>query len=455
MSAVDALSTTDPTNAADAAQAPGPAHEPTVVTGIGVAAPNGLGTERFWAAALAGRGGIAELTRFDASASPSRLAGQITDFEAGEHLPGRLLPQTDVSTRYALAATAWALEDAGVHPESHPAPGRPADYDMGVVTANATGGFEFTHREFRKLWTQGPEFVSVYESFAWFYAVNTGQISIRHGMRGPGAALVAEQAGGLDALGHARRTIRGGTPLVIGGGVDSALDPWGWASQQAGGRVTRSTDPERAYRPFHPDADGYVPGEGGALLVLEAASSARRRGAPAVYGEIAGCASTFDPRPGSGRPPTLRRAAELALAEAGLAPGDIDVVFADAAGVPELDRAEAEAITGLFGPRGVPVAAPKVLTGRLYAGGGPLDVACALLAIRDGVIPAVPAATAGADPGAAGGLDLVTGEPRPARVRAALVLARGRWGFNSAVVVRAAPPLSSSAAPSRDERIHP
>lgn len=401
-----------------------------LVTGIGVAAPNGLGLEEYWRAVLDGRSGIAPLTRFDTSRHhQGALAGQITGFTAADHLPGRLLPQTDVSTRLALAATDWALADAGITPGTLP------DYEMGVATANALGGFEFTHREFRKLWSQGPEYVSVYESFAWFYAVNTGQISIRNGMRGPSVALVAEQAGGLDALGHAARTVRGGTSLVVGGGVDSALDPWGYASQLAGGLVSTEPDPARAYLPFDAAASGYVPGEGGALLIVESAGTARDRQAPRVHGEIAGYASTFDPRPGSGRPPALGRAAEQAIAAAGLTPADIGVVFADAAGVPDLDRAEAAAISGLFGPRGVPVTAPKALTGRLYAGGGPLDVATALLALRDGLIPATAHTT---DVPADYGIDLVLGEARAVPLTAALVLARGRHGFNSAVVVRTA-----------------
>jgi act minimal PKS chain-length factor (CLF/KS beta) len=400
------------------------------VTGLGVVAPGGLGAEEYWQATLAARGAISRITRFDAAAYPAQLAGQVLGFDAAEHLPSRLLPQTDVSTRLALVAADWALADAEVDPAAL------TDYDMGVVTSNAAGGFEFTHREFDKLWSQGPKTVSVYESFAWFYAVNTGQISIRHGFRGPSSALVAEQAGGLDAVGHARRTVRRGTPLVLTGGVDSALDPWGWVSQLAGGLVSRASDPRRAYLPFDEQACGYVPGEGGAMLVLEDARAARARGARQVYGEIAGYASTFDPPPGSRRPPGLRRAAELALADAHVAPDEVDVVFADAAGVRELDRPEAEAIAGLFGPHAVPVTAPKSRIGRLYSGGGPVDVATALLAIRDGVVPPTAGTTVVPEDY---GLDLVLEAPRAARIATALVLGRGRWGFNSAVVVRRVP----------------
>lgn len=399
----------------------------TVITGLGVVAPNGTGTELFWDALLNGRSAITKLSRFDVERYPVQLAGEIREFDTAQFLPSRLLPQTDVSTRLALIAAAWALEDAKVDTQAMP------DYDMGVVTANALGGFEFTHREFRKLWTQGPQTVSVYESFAWFYAVNTGQISIRHGLRGPSSALVAEQAGGLDALGHARRTIRRGTPLVVSGGVDSAFDPWGWVSQIATGRLSHRTDPNRAYLPFDADANGCVPGEGGALLVLEDSDSALRRAATQVYGQISGYASTFDPAPDCGRPPGLRRAIEMALADAGVQAGEVDVVFADAAGVPELDRQEAEAIREVFGPDAVPVTAPKSGTGRAYSGGGPLDVVSAVLSIRDDVIPPTIGTT---DVPEDYGIDLVIGEPREVDVTTALVLARGLWGFNSAVVVQ-------------------
>ena len=401
-------------------------NDPVVVTGLGVIAPNGVGTEEHWKATLDGRCGIAPIEEFADAGYPVRLAGQVRDFDVEGRLPGRLLPQTDRVTRLALVAAEWALTDAAVDPGGLP------EYDTGVVTSNASGGFAFTHTEIQKLWTRGPQYVSVYESFAWFYAVNTGQISIRHGLRGPGGVVVAEQAGGLDAIGHARRTLRRGTRLMVTGGVESSFDPWGWVSHLAGGRLSTRTDPAVAYRPFDADADGYLPGEGGAILVTELASTAERRGATS-YGEIAGYAATFDPRPGSDRPPGLARAIRLALDDAGLRPADVDVVFADAAGVPELDRAEAAAITDVFGPHGVPVTAPKALVGRLYSGGPPLDVVAAVLSMRDGVLPPTAATTDVPD---AYRLDVVLGEPRTATVRTALVLARGKGGHNAALVVR-------------------
>jgi minimal PKS chain-length factor (CLF/KS beta) len=398
-----------------------------VVTGIGLAAPTGLSLADHWAATLDGRSGLGLVEDFDAAAYPSRVVGRAHGFVDAERIPSRLLPQTDRVTRLALHAAREALLDAGVDP----ADGFD-EYRMGVVLSNGQGGFAFTHGEFRKLWSQGPEYVSVYESFAWFYACNTGQISIRHALRGPSAALVGDQAGGLDAIGVARRAVRRGTALVLTGGLDSALDPWGYASQLAPGETSRSNEPGRAYLPFAAAASGSVPGEGGAVLVLEDAAAAAAAGRPA-YGSISGYCATFDPAPGSGRPPALERAVRGAIADAGLRPADVDVVFADATGVPERDTAEARALVSVFGLRGVPVTAPKTLTGRLCAGGGPLDAATALLALRAGVIPPTGHREA---PAAQHGIDLVQ-RARTGALRHALVLARGRGGFNSALLVSA------------------
>ncbi|MCS0602254.1 ketosynthase chain-length factor [Streptomyces sp. LP11] len=406
------------------APSPSPATRPgtAVVTGIGVAAPNGFGTAAWWAAVLRGESGIGPITRFDASGYPVRLAGEVPGFVAADHVSSRLLPQTDRVTRLSLAVAREALDDAGVDPAGLP------DYGAGVVTASSAGGFEFGQRELQALWSRGSRYVSAYQSFAWFYAVNTGQISIRHGLRGPSGAVVSEQAGGLDAVAQARRQIRRGTPLMITGGVDSALCPWGWAAHLADGRLSTADDPAVAFLPFDAGARGHVVGEGGALFVLEEAEAARERGA-AVYGSIAGCAATFD-ADGSAH---LADAARLALADAGVTRHDIDVVFADAAGDRAADRAEAAAIAGLFGRFGVPVTAPKSMAGRLLAGGASLDLAAALLALRDQVIPPTTGTRRPADDCP---IDLVTGAPRRGvRLRTALVLARGQGGFNAAAVV--------------------
>ncbi len=402
-----------------------------VVTGLGVVAPTGLGATAHWDAVLAGRSGIGEITRFDASRYPVHIAGEVPGFHAADHVPTRLVVQTDRFTHLALAASAMALADAGLGPAEL---AELNDYELGVITSSSTGGAEFGQREIQALWRDGPDHVGTYMSIAWFYAATTGQVSIRHGLRGPCSVVAAEQAGGLDALGQARRMLEDGARLVLAGGTDASLSPYGLVAQLSNGRLSRCDDPARAYLPFDQRACGYVPGEGGAMFVLEGPEGYRERGGRGWYGEILGYAATFDPAPTSGRPPALRRAIETALRNACLDPADIDVVFADAAGVPELDRAEVSALVEVFGPEAVPVTAPKTMTGRLYAGGAALDVATALLALRTQVIPPSPGVDRLADGYA---LDLVRHEPRAVALRTALVVARGHGGFNAALIVAA------------------
>lgn len=405
-----------------------------VISGLGIVAPNGVGADDYWAATLAGTSGIGPITRFDPASYPVRLAGEVTDVDAAARIPARLAVQTDRWTHLGLFAAELALADAQADLTTMP------EYELAVVTASSSGGTEFGQREISKLWQQGPGYVGAYQSIAWFYAATTGQISIRHQMRGPCGVIATEQAGGLDALGHARRLLRSDARLVITGGTDASLCPYGLVAQLATGRLSACADRARAYLPFDTAACGYLPGEGGAILIVEESEAVSARGGPEPYGKLAGYAAGFDPAPRAGREPALRRVITAALADAGLSPQDIDVVFADASGVPELDAAEARAISDVFGQQGVPVTAPKVLTGRLYGGGAALDVATALLALRHAVIPATPGVRDLA--AACRQLDLVTAGPRPLAqdgppTVSALVLARGYGGFNAAVVLSA------------------
>lgn len=406
-----------------------------VVTGIGVVAPTGIGVEEHWRSVLAGKSGIGRIRRFDPSSYPTQLAGEVAGFATEQLVPARLAPATDRWTHLAFAAADLALADAAVDPAQF------GEYEMSVVTASSSGGTDFGQREMDRLYNNGPDWVSAYQSIAWFYAATTGQLSIRHGMRGPCGVFCSEQAGGLDAIGQARRLLRAESRLVVTGGTDSSLCPYGLTAQLATGKLSSVDDPLRAYLPFDADASGYLPGEGGAILVVEHDGGA---GVGSRWGTIDGYAAGFDPRPGSGRPPALQRVIEQALDDAGLSRADIHVVFADAVGFPADDIAEATAITAVFGPNGVPVTAPKTLTGRLY-GGAALDVATAFLALRDQVVPHTVGPT-GPAPGME--IDLVVDAPRPAALDAALVLARGEGGFTSALVIRRAhPPTSDRPQP--------
>jgi 3-oxoacyl-(acyl-carrier-protein) synthase len=405
-----------------------------VITGLGVVAPNGIGTENWWTATKAGTNGIRRIESFDPSSYPSQLAGEVDGFDAADYIDQRLIVQTDRWTHMALAATQMALEDAQFDPTAEGAD----PYRMSVITSSSSGGNEFGQKEIQNLWGKGPLFVGAYQSIAWFYAATTGQIAIKYGMKGPCGVVVQEGAGGLEALWHSRRNIIRGVDFVVSGGTEAPIGPYALTCQLTNGRLSSESEPAAAYRPFDAAANGYVPGEGGAIIIVEDREHASRRGAPHVYGEVAGYGATNDahhPKQSPSDGTQLARAMRLALERAGVGPDDVDAVFADAAGVPEADAAEAQAINDVFGGRDVPVTAPKTMVGRLYAGGAALDVAAALLAMRDGVLPP----TTNLDTPADGcELAFVTGGARDTQLDTVLVNSRGFGGFNGALVLRRA-----------------
>ncbi|WP_329192360.1 MULTISPECIES: ketosynthase chain-length factor [unclassified Streptomyces] len=399
------------------------------VTGIGVIAPNGLNADAFWKATREGINVLGRITREGCDHLPLRVAGEVRAFEPATAVEERFLVQTDRFTHFAMAAADSALEDAQL---GQSATGE-APFSVGVVTAAGSGGGEFGQRELQQLWGKGSRFVGPYQSIAWFYAASTGQISIRRGFKGPCSVVAADEAGGLDALAHAARAVRRGTDVIVAGSTEAPLAPYSMVCQLGYPELSTEGDPDRAYRPFTSAACGFVPAEGGAMLVVEEEDAARERGA-AVRAVVAGHAATFTgascweaSREG------LARAIDGALAEAGCAPEEVDVVFADALGLPEADRAEALAIADALGRHGrrVPVTAPKTGIGRGYCAAPVLDAAAAVLAMEYGIIPPTPNIF-----DICHDLDLVTTRARAAELRTALVLSRGLMGSNSALVLR-------------------
>jgi minimal PKS chain-length factor (CLF/KS beta) len=304
-----------------------------------------------------------------------------------------------------------------------------------VVTAAGSGGGEFGQRELQRLWGDGPRFVGPYQSIAWFYAASTGQISIRGGFKGPCGVVASDEAGGLDAIAHARGNIRRGTDAVVVGAAEAPLAPYSMVCQLGYQELSQEADPERAYLPFTADACGFVPAEGGGMLIVEEETAALRRGAR-VRAVVAGHATTFTGTRDRARSREgLAAAIRGALRDATCAPDDVDLILADALGTPEADRAEALAIADALGTYAerVPVTAPKTGYGRAYCGGAVLDVITAVLALEQGIVPPTPNVQA-----VCHDLDLVTGRARFAGPRTALVLSRGLMGSNSALVLRSA-----------------
>ncbi|WP_329214408.1 ketosynthase chain-length factor [Streptomyces sp. NBC_00683] len=404
-------------------------HRRSVITGIGVVAPNGTGAGTFWKQTQEGVSVLDMVSREGCENLPLRVAGEVRDFDPVAFIEERYLVQTDRFTHYAMAAADLALDDARLGRADYES----APFSVGVVTAAGSGGGEFGQRELQRLWGQGSRYVGPYQSIAWFYAASTGQISIRGGFKGPCAVVASDEAGGLDALMHAARSIRRGTDAVVVGAAEAPLAPYSVVCQLGYEDLSTCDEPTRAYRPFTSDACGFVPAEGGAMLVVEEETAALDRGAR-IRAELAGHAATFT---GASRweqsREGLAHAIEGALEEAGCAPEEIDVVFADALGVPSADRAEALAIADALGPHGrrVPVTAPKTGIGRAYCGAPVLDTSAAVLAMEHGLIPPTPNVFE-----VCHDLDVVTGRARPAELRTALVLSRGLMGSNAALVLR-------------------
>lgn len=402
-----------------------------VVTGIGVVAPTGIGADEHWRATLAGELAVRPIDTFDTSRYTATLAGQVPGFVPEKYVPSQLAIQTDRWTWLAFAAAQLALADAEYDPAEHD------PYETSVILGSGSGGNEFGQREIQALWSRGRKAVGAYQSIAWFYAASTGQVSIRYGTKGPSSVLVSETAGGLDSLAWAERAIRRGTSTVIAGGTEASVTPYALTCHIAGGGLSTAADPRAGYKPFDTAANGYVPGEGGAVLIVEDAAAAEARSAPTIYGVVAGYAASHDAYHYREAAPDGRyyaRAIRQALAQAGVRPDEVDLVVADGAGSPEQDAAEASALREVFGRRGVPVTAPQGLVGRLCAGGSALNVATALLAMRTGTAPPVGNLD---DPDPEYELDLVR-EPREMAVDTVVVGARGRGGFNSALVLRRA-----------------
>ncbi|MFJ8474511.1 beta-ketoacyl synthase N-terminal-like domain-containing protein [Kitasatospora sp. NPDC094011] len=398
-----------------------------VVTGLGVVAPNGVGADAFWKATRQGVSVLDRISREGCTELPLRIAGEVREFDPSSVIDSRYLVQTDRFTHYAMAAADLAVADAGFRPD----PEQP--FTVGVVTAAGSGGGEFGQRELQQLWGQGPRFVGPYQSIAWFYAASTGQISIRGGYKGPCAVVASDEAGGLDALAHAARSVARGTDAVVVGAAEAPLAPYSMVCQLGYPELSLADRPEAAYLPFTAQACGFAPAEGGAMLLVEDEQAARRRGAT-VRAHLAGHGATFTGASRwEGSREGLAAAIRIALDEARTAPEEIDVVFADALGVPAADRAEALALADALGPAAerVPVTAPKSGTGRAYCGAPMLDVTAAVLAMEDGVLPPTPNVTE-----VCHDLALVTGRARPAELRTALVLSRGLMGSNSALVLR-------------------
>src|SRR5439155_11998241 len=350
-----------------------------VVTGIGLVSSLGIGTEANWQALCSGCSGIGRITKFDASQFSTRIAGEVKAFDPLRFVERKDVKKMDVFIQYAIAATQFAMDDAGltISPEEAPR--------TGVFIASGIGGFTTIEREHRALLAGGPRKISPFFIPSAIINLAAGQVSIRLGAKGPNSATCTACSASAHAIGDAYEIIlRGAADVMIAGGSEAAITPMGvggFAALRA--LSTRNDDPERASRPFDKDRDGFVVGEGSGVLVLEEYERARRRGAR-IYAELVGYGMSADayhitaPSEDGDGP---FRVMNAAIASAGVKPSDVDYINAHGTSTPHGDRVETLAIKRCFGDHAkkVAVSSTKSMTGHLLGAAGGLEAGIVVL----------------------------------------------------------------------------
>ncbi len=403
-----------------------------VVTGLGCVTPVGNDVAATWSALLAGTSGAAPITKFDASAHAVRFACEVKGFDPLQYMERKEAKRADPYAQYAMAAAVQAMTDAGL------ADGGFDPLQSGVIFGSGTGGlltFEEQHDVYR---SGGAKRISPFFIPMFITDIAAGMISMRYGLKGPNFATVSACATSAHAIGTAFRAIQyGDADLMVCGGSEAAVTPMaigGFANM--GALSTRNDDPATASRPFDQDRDGFVMGEGAAVIVLEELEHAVARGAR-IYGELVGYGATGDADSLTGQPADhegLQRAMRRALQDGGLAPEDVDYVNAHGTSTPLNDPNESRAIRAVFGAHAdrLSVSSTKSATGHMLGAAGAVEFIACALAIRDQVIPPTINFTA---PGEGCDLDFTPNTPRRREVRACVSNSSGFGGHNASVAV--------------------
>jgi 3-oxoacyl-[acyl-carrier-protein] synthase II len=403
------------------------------VTGMGVVSPLGCGVDKNWQALLAGRSGIARITRFPCDDFPSRIAGQVPDFLPEAYIEKKDRKKMDVFIQYALGAAIMAMESSGLTIDEDNA------LHVGVIVGVGIGGLESieeTHTSFveSRLKRLSPFFIP-----KLIGNLAPGQISMRFGAKGINYAPTSACASGAHGVGEAFRLIRDGyLDAAIAGGAEAAVTPLGVGGFSVMRALsTRNDEPERASRPFDRNRDGFVIGEGAAIVILEEMEQARARGAT-IHAEIVGYGANADAFHITQPAPEGRGAAvciRLALADAGLEPGAIGYVNAHGTSTEHNDANETLAIKRVFGEHAarLPVSSTKSMTGHLLGAAGSLEAMYTVLALRHQILPPTINYDE-ADPEC--DLDYVPNQARLARFDVAMSNSFGFGGTNVSLVLR-------------------
>ena len=359
-----------------------------VVTGLGVVSPVGNDVATTWQSLLEGRSGGAPITKFDASNFPVKFACELKGFDPLQFMERKEAKRADPYAQYAIAASVQAMRDAGLE-----AGGDADPYRVGVIIGSGIGGlssFEDQHDVYRE---RGPSKISPFFIPMFIADIAAGLVSMRFGAKGPNYATVSACATSAHAIGDAFRLIKyGDADVIITGGAEATVTPMaigGFANM--GALSTRNDSPATASRPFDATRDGFVMGEGAAIVILEELQHALKRGAR-IYAEMAGYGATGDAFHLTGQPDEhegLQRAMRRAMQDGGLRIEDVDYVNAHGTSTPLNDVNEAKAIARVFGPAAsrINVSSTKSATGHMLGAAGGVELIASTLAIRDQIVP--------------------------------------------------------------------
>ncbi len=403
-----------------------------VVTGLGLICDVGNSTEDVWKALLAGRSGVTRITSFDAAGFACQIAAEVKNFDPLNFIEKKEVKKMGRFIHLAIAASDEALKMSTlkITPEN--------DERVGVHIGSGIGGFDIIEREHTALIEGGPRKISPFFIPAAIINLAAGQVSMRHGAKGPNEATATACTTSAHSIGDSFRIIQhNDADVMIAGGSEAAITPMGvggFAAMRA--LSTRNDDPERASRPWDKDRDGFVIGEGAGILILEELEYARRRNAP-ILAEIVGYGMSGDAYHMTQPAPEHEggfRVMRNAVRDAGITPDLVGYVNAHGTSTPIGDTLEAHAIRNFFGPRRIPVSSTKSMTGHLLGGAGGLEAGVTVLALRDQILPPT-INLFDQDPETAN-MDFVPNHARKGEIEYAMSNSFGFGGTNGALLFR-------------------
>src|SRR5882724_10462356 len=404
-----------------------------VVTGLGLVTPVGNSVDVTWSALMLGQSGVDFIKKFDTEKFSVKFAAEVKDFDPMNYVGKKEARKMGAFIHYAIAAADEAMKDSGLVIDEH------NDEQVGTYISSGIGDFWAIEREHEKLLKDGPHRVSPFFIPSAIVNLAAGQVSIRHGAKGPNSATATACAAGAHAIGDSFKIIqRGDADAMICGGAESAITPMsvaGFASMRA--LSTRNDDPQHASRPFDAERDGFVIGEGAGILILEELEFARRRGAR-IYAEVVGYGMTGDAfhitmpdASGSG----AVRVMQKALQDANVQPEEVDYINAHGTSTPYNDKFETMAIKKTFGEHAykLPISSTKSMTGHLLGAAGGVEGVFSVLSIdRNMILPTINYVTPDPDCD----LDYVPNKAREAHLQYTLSNSFGFGGTNAALLFK-------------------